>query len=358
MAFDVADLSAFYAHEFDAVIDVRSPTEYAEDHVPGALNLPVFSDAERAAVGTIYVQDSPFKARKIGAAILARNTAAHVEGPLAEKEGGWRPLVYCWRGGQRSGAFATVLSQIGWRAETVLGGYQAYRRQVFSALYDRPFPTRVILLDGNTGTAKTALLGRLARLGCQVLDLEGLAQHRGSVLGAVGAQPQQKMFESRLAGALCDLDPERPVIVEAESSKIGGLNVPPRLFAAMKAAPRIVVEAPLAARAAYLARAYGDVTDDRSELSKRLRRLIPLQGHARVENWCALAMSGAFKELAADLMQAHYDPRYAKSRARSDGQVAARVVAQDLSEAALDDLAQDLAQAAETVTPAAAQAPP
>ena len=243
MGFELTALSNPGA-DFDAVIDVRSPAEFAEDHVLGAINLPVLSDAERARVGTIYVQESPFLARKIGAALVARNAAAHIEGPLSAHEGGWQPLVYCWRGGQRSGSFASILSQIGWRAETLSGGYQSYRRLVAKRLYDDAFPSPIILLDGNTGTAKTEVLHRLADRGVQTIDLEGLANHRGSVLGARGDQPSQKGFESALAGQVAGLDPGRPVILEAESSKIGKLNIPGRVFEAMKAAKRFRIEAP------------------------------------------------------------------------------------------------------------------
>ncbi|MCL4153006.1 UNVERIFIED_CONTAM: hypothetical protein GTU68_052311 [Idotea baltica] len=243
-------------HGFDTVIDVRSPAEFAEDHVPGAINLPALSNEERARVGTIYVQETPFKARKIGAALVARNVAAHLDGPLKDMDGGWQPLVYCWRGGQRSGSFASILSQIGWRAEVVEGGYQSYRNLVHDALYETALPHRLILLDGNTGTAKTDILHRLNALGVQVLDLEGLANHRGSLLGAMeGGQPAQKGFETALACALDALDPKRPVLVEAESSKVGARIVPPSLWSAMKAAPRIEIDAPLDARAQYLANA-------------------------------------------------------------------------------------------------------
>src|SRR6056297_789826 len=114
------------ALSFDTIIDVRSPSEFAEDHMHGAINLPVLSDAERAQVGTIYVQQDAFLARKIGAALVSRNAASHLEGPLADMGGGWRPLVYCWRGGQRSGAFATILDQVGWRVQVLEGGYQTY----------------------------------------------------------------------------------------------------------------------------------------------------------------------------------------------------------------------------------------
>ena len=124
MALTFPTLDDFFAHGFDTVIDVRSPSEYVEDHVPGAISLPVLDDEERARVGTIYKQESPFLARKLGAALVFRNAADHIAGPLAHHEGGWKPLVYCWRGGQRSGSFAWMLKEIGWRAEKIDGGYR------------------------------------------------------------------------------------------------------------------------------------------------------------------------------------------------------------------------------------------
>ena len=195
-------LSDLATLDVDTIIDVRAPMEFAEDHLPGAINLPVLSDAQRAEVGTIYKQVSPFDARKIGGALVARNTARHLQTALADKNGGWQPLVYCWRGGQRSGAFSTILDQVGWRVQLLRGGYRSYRRLVVAALYDTPMPYRLMLIEGGTGTAKTRLLHHLAKTGAQVLDLEGLAQHRGSLFGAVdGGQPHQKMFETRLAQA-------------------------------------------------------------------------------------------------------------------------------------------------------------
>jgi tRNA 2-selenouridine synthase len=341
MSFSLTHLSELTSARFDTIIDVRAPSEFAEDHVPGAINLPVLSDAERAHVGTIYVQDNPFKARKIGAALVARNAALHLEGPLQAFDGGWQPLVYCWRGGQRSGSFASILAQIGWRVETLDGGYQTYRRLVSQCLYRAPFPAPIVLLDGNTGTAKTQILQHLAAMRVQVLDLEGLAHHRGSVLGGQGGQPSQKGFESRLAERVDRLDPTRPVVVEAESSRIGRLNLPPRLFEAMKTAPRIEVIAPLAARAAYLTRAYVDLVVEPGLLAKRLERLRGLQGHARVDNWLALVEAGALQDLAVELVTHHYDPRYAKTRARA-GRVVARVEASDLGVADVEALARDV----------------
>ena len=326
MRYELSSVAGLASAPFDDVIDVRSPSEFAEDHLPGAISLPVLSDEERARVGTIYVQEDRFRARRIGAALVARNAAAHIEERLADRGGGWRPLVYCWRGGQRSGAFASILDQIGWRVGVLGGGYRTWRRLVSGLLYDGALPHRLVVLDGNTGSAKTDILNAVARLGGQVVDLEGLAGHRGSALGAVaGGQPSQKAFETRLAAALCALDPARPVLVEAESSKIGERMVPPALWKAMRAAPRIAVAAAPEVRAAYLTRAYADLTADPSELRARLRALVPLQGHARVEAWCAMAEEGAHEALAAALIEEHYDPRYAKGAMRRDAQAATTV---------------------------------
>ncbi len=306
-------------HGADTLIDVRSPAEFAEDHIPGAINLPALSNEQRAEVGTIYTQDSPFNARKIGAAMVARNVAAHLDGPLAGHDGSWQPLVYCWRGGQRSGSFASILTQIGWRAETVAGGYQTWRRLVVAALYEGDWPTRVILLDGNTGTAKTEVLALLADRGIQTIDLEGLAGHRGSVFGATGAQPDQKRFETELASAMARLDPNRPLVVEAESSKIGARLIPPSLWAAMRGAPRLRIDAPVAARAAYLTHAYADIIADREALDAAILSLKRLAGGESVRRWQGLAREGAFETLAAELIAKHYDPRYARGAARNDG---------------------------------------
>ena len=330
---------------FDAVIDVRSPAEFAEDHLPGAINLPVLDDAERARVGTIYKQESPFLARKIGAALVARNAARHLEDTLAEMPGGWRPLVYCWRGGQRSGSFATILSQVGWRVELVQGGYKSWRKLVVGAL-ETPPAAPVVVLDGNTGSAKTELLHHLAALGMQILDLEGLANHRGSLFGHMpGGQPSQKAFEGRVATALTQLDPKAPVVVEAESSRIGDLSVPKGLWAAMTAAPRIHIRAPLDARAAYLARAYADVSADTGRLTGIIDRLRPSHAGDVIESWLKLASDGQMQVLAADLMRRHYDPRYEKHRARYARPEDPEVPAPDLSPEALPELAGRIAAA-------------
>ncbi|EYD78192.1 Selenophosphate-dependent tRNA 2-selenouridine synthase [Rubellimicrobium mesophilum DSM 19309] len=301
-------------------------------------------------MGTIYVQESAFLARKIGAALVARNAAAHIEGPLADRGGGWRPLVYCWRGGQRSGSFATILSQIGWRAETVEGGYRSWRRLVQRALYEERLPHRFVLLDGLTGTGKSEILGRLDRMGLQVLDLEGLARHRGSLLGAMpGGQPSQKAFETALATRLAAFDPARPVVAEAESSKVGDLAVPPALWSAMQAASRIEVLAAPEVRARYLARAYADLAADRDRLEPLLRHLVALRGWAMVERWIGLLREGDTEALAASLMADHYDPAYRRSRARYPVPQIQAVEAGALDEADLDHAAELIAATVETL---------
>ena len=335
--------------DFDDIIDVRSPAEFAEDHLPGAISLPVLSDAERAEVGTVYKQVSPFTARKLGAALVAQNAARHLQGPLAGKDGAWRPLVYCWRGGQRSGSLASILSQVGWRTETLAGGYKSWRSLIVRALYDDPVASPVIVLDGNTGTAKTALLNRLPALGIQVLDLEGMANHRGSLFGAMsGSQPSQKAFEAALGMGLAALDPARPVVVEAESSKIGDCRLPPRLWQAMTTAPRIAIEAPPEARAAYLAHAYTDLTADPLRLAATVSDLRRMHGADVISEWQALAATGNFTALALALITTHYDTRYARHRARS-ASPAAIIASTSLDPVALDALASRIAAAIEAV---------
>ena len=349
-------LSDLRTQAFDTIIDVRSPAEFSEDHIPGAINLPVLDDEERARVGTIYKQESPFRARKIGAALIFRNAAHHVETTLADRDGSWRPLVYCWRGGQRSGSFAWMLREIGWRADTIQGGYKSYRRLVVKTLYDDPLRFRLVQLGGYTGTAKTELLQRLENLGIQVLDLEGLARHRGSILGGLATpQPSQKGFETALADALDRLDPARPVVVEAESSKIGVITLPPAIWAAMHDAPWIVVTAPLDVRARYLAKTYADVLSDGDALKSLLAPLRRFRGHAVVDTWNDLVDAGDLVALCRSLVTDHYDPSYDKAARSRGAQTAATVHAEELDPAALDETAHRIAAELQTISMAPAR---
>ncbi|MDP1914124.1 tRNA 2-selenouridine(34) synthase MnmH [Brevundimonas sp.] len=337
------DLSPAARDGFDAIIDVRSPAEFALDHLPGAINLPVLDNAQRAAVGTEYVQGSKFLARRTGAAMVARNIAAHLDGALADRTGGFRPLVYCWRGGQRSGAMVAVMDQIGWPATVLDGGYQTWRRQVTAALYDTPLPHRLTLLDGPTGSGKTALLTALAEQGAQALDLEALAAHRGSLFGAMpGGQPSQKAFESRLHDALSRLDPARPVIAEAESSKIGGRVLPPSLWAAMSAAPVIELAVPLDLRIAHIVEHYTDIAADPTALDEALIRLPRHHARAAITEWRAMGARGDIAELAAELIKAHYDPAYLRTGETRNRAVLKRLAVTDLTPAGLADTAREV----------------
>ena len=351
-----SDLTPAARDGFHAVIDVRSPSEFAQDHLPGAINLPVLDDAERAEIGTIYVQRSKFLARRLGAAKVARNIAAHLDGALADRVGDFRPLVYCWRGGQRSGAMVTVMDQIGWPVTVLDGGYQTWRRQVKAALYDAGPTLNVILLDGPTGNGKTEVLHRLAARGVQTLDLEALANHRGSLFGAMpGGQPSQKLFETRLHDAISRLDLTQPVVIEAESSKVGSRLIPPVLWAAMQAAPRISLTASVAARAAFSARAYAAVAGDAKAMDRAFARMPRHVSKAEIAAWRDLAASGAHEALAAALIESHYDPAYRRS---GGGRAPVAVIdAGDLSDAALDRAADGVAHEIGRLPWAAAQGP-
>jgi tRNA 2-selenouridine synthase len=304
---------------FDAILDARTPAEYALDHLPGAVSLPVLEDAERARVGTIYKQVSPFAARRLGAALVAKNIARHLETTLADKPREWRPLVYCWRGGKRSGAFAHVLREVGWDARTLEGGYKAYRQWVVARLAELPGGLRFRVVHGATGSGKSRLLKALADAGAQVLDLEELAAHRGSVLGQIPnrAQPSQKMFESRVLATLAALDPGRTVYVEGESKKIGQLQVPEALIQAMRAAECVLLEADADTRIALLTEEYGHFFADPQALHAQLDCLVALHGRERVAGWKALAERGAWRELVARLLEEHYDPAYRRSAQRN-----------------------------------------
>ena len=306
----VADLTAF-----DEIIDVRSPGEFAEDHIPGAINLPVLYDAERARVGTQYKQVSSFEAKKIGAALVSRNIAQHLDTWFADKPKSYRPLVYCWRGGSRSGSMTHILQKIGFPAMQLEGGYKAYRRHVVAELASLPSRLTYRVVCGPTGSGKSRLLQALASQGAQVLDLEMLAAHRGSLLGALPDQPQppQKSFESAIWSALSGFDPARLVFVESESKKIGALRVPEALITAMHASRCVRLEVPLAARVQLLREEYPHFLRDPETLNNQLAHLARLRGNDTVAAWQALANQQAWDQLVATLLEQHYDPAYLKS---------------------------------------------
>jgi tRNA 2-selenouridine synthase len=300
---------------FDEIIDVRSESEYHDDHIPGAINCPVLNDQQRAEVGTIYKQVSSFDAKKIGASLVSENIARHLRERFHDKPRNWRPLVYCWRGGGRSGALAHVLTQIGWRTGRLDGGYRAYRRAVIADLEVLPatFTWRVVC--GMTGTGKSRFLRALAATGTQVLDLEALAAHRGSVLGNLpdAPQPSQKLFESRVWHALQHFDPSRLVYVESESKKIGVLRVPDALIASMWASETLILEADMATRVTLLKDEYAHFVGDASALNMQLECLVKLHGHDTIRRWTGMAREGAWDILTEELLIRHYDPSYTRA---------------------------------------------
>ncbi len=309
------DVTVAQLADYDEIIDVRSPAEYAEDHIPGAISAPVLSNEERARVGTLYTQVSPFEAKKLGAALISRNIAAHLEGRFSDKPKNWRPLVYCWRGGQRSGAMAIILAQVGWQVGRLEGGYKNYRRHVIAELNELPGRFEFRVVCGPTGSGKSRLLNVLHEQGAQVLDLERLARHRGSLLGNLPEEPQPSptMFDSLLWDALRRFDPVRPVFVEAESKKIGAIALPDALLQKMRAGSCILIEAPLAARVALLMEDYAHFLRDPALLAQRLAPLTALHGHSVIDEWKELAQRGQWQAVVEALLTGHYDPAYRRS---------------------------------------------
>ena len=311
--------------DFDAIIDARTPAEYALDHIPGAISAPVLDDAQRAEVGTLYKQVSPFEAKKLGGALVAGNVARHVEQLFSDKGKSWRPLIYCWRGGKRSGAMAHILREIGWDAQTLPGGYRAYRRWVVEQLATLPESMSLVVVHGPTGSGKSRLLAALARAGAQVLDLEALAAHRGSVLGGLphAPQPTQKWFESQLLHQLSTMNRSRPIFVEGESKKIGELQVPEALMARMRSSPCLALEAAIETRVTLLLEEYRHFTESRQSLEQQLDCLADLHGREKIAQWKALAAAGEWREFVARLLREHYDPAYQRSSLRNYPQLSA-----------------------------------
>lgn len=298
---------------FTEIIDVRSPSEFEEDHIPGAINLPVLSDDERIEVGTIY-KDKPFEARRLGASLISANAARHLQTHFADIDKTYSPLVYCWRGGMRSNALAQILRSVGWRARLLQGGYKAFRKFVTGEterILTHP-QMQFTILAGQTGVAKTRLLHTLEDKGAQILDLEALAQHKGSVLGLEpgSSQPSQKNFETRLWHALSQLDHHKPVFVEAESNRIGSLHCPAALWRKLGQGEVMEIRMPVSQRAAFLLQDYPYFCNDPKHLKSLLKRLIKLRGHEQINMWHELIDSGQWQDFVESVLRDHYDLVY------------------------------------------------
>jgi tRNA 2-selenouridine synthase len=329
--------------DFDTIIDARSPAEFALDHIPGAINCPVLDDEERRIVGTMYVQTGAFEAKRVGGAMVAANLARHLRESFADRPADWKPVIYCWRGGMRSGSMTTWLRLVGWDAQQLGGGYKGFRHHVLAQLEALCPQLNLRVVCGATGSAKTRVLQALAERGAQVLDLEHFAAHKGSLLGALPGveQPSQKAFETAIAMGLSSLDLSEPLYVEGESPRIGRVALPVTLVAKMRDAACIEIEVSPEARLDYLLRDYAYLGDDPAALSARLDMLKELQGKETVRRWQAWAQAGDLPHLFAELMALHYDPHYGRSQARHFHAWAQRqrVAATDLSDAGIEALA-------------------
>jgi tRNA 2-selenouridine synthase len=337
-------------HDFDTLVDARSPAEYALDHIPGAINCPVLDDDERRIVGTLYKQQGAFEARRVGGAMVAANLALHLRERFADRPHDWKPLVYCWRGGLRSGSMVTWLRLVGWDAQQLSGGYKRWRQHVIETIAARCPALELVVVCGATGSAKTRVLHALRARGAQVLDLEALACHKGSLLGALPGQPQptQKGFETNLATVLDTFVTDQPVFVEAESRRIGKLSLPTPLIERMRAAPCVEIQATPAARLDYLLRDYAYLGDDGPALAERLDALRERHGREVVERWQGWARAKQLRELFGELATLHYDPLYAKSQAMHFHLWEARrtLKAQVLDDDGIEQVAQALATGA------------
>lgn len=330
---------------YDMIIDVRSESEFAEDHIPGAVSMPVLNDRERDEIGTMYKQVGAFEAKRRGATLVARNIAAHIDTHLGAAPRHFTPLVYCWRGGQRSGAMARILSEIGWKVTLLDGGYKTYRKAILDGLDTLPPALRFIMLRGRTGTAKTRILRAATDAGAQVIDLEGLASHRGSLLGPEPGHPQpsQRQFESLLFAVMRQLDPARPVFIEAESNKIGDLHVPRALWHRMREAPALQVVAPLAARVKFLLADYDHIIAEPERLKPLLSWVVTRIGHDRVEGWRSCIDAGDWAGFVKHVLEDHYDPAYDRSAAARQHVDLGELTVDSLDDEVIAGLARDLA---------------
>ncbi len=335
---------------FGAVIDARSEGEYALDCLPGAVNWPSLNNEERILVGTLYKQQGAFEAQKIGAALVAANVSRHIQTHVLSLTKAWKPLVYCWRGGKRSGSLAHILSQIGFQVTLIEGGYKAFRKALVETLPQRVAPLQWRVICGPTGSGKTRLLHALREVGAQVLDLEDLARHRSSVLGLIPGEPQpsQKKFDTLIWDALGHFDPTRPVFVESESRKVGNVSIAESLMLAMRASDCIRVETPIEARVELLMQDYPFFVQDTDFFSARLETLIDLRGREVVQGWCEAARAGHTREVVRQLLEMHYDPGYAQSTHRNYARFEQAQVVQvdDITPDGLKRVAQALLRAA------------
>jgi len=325
---------------FDTIIDVRSPLEYEEDHIIGSINCPVLYDQERIIVGTIYKKESTFKAKIIGSSLTARNIAKHIEEKFINQQGSWQPLVYCWRGGQRSKAFSIILSEVGWRTCQLEGGYKKYRNEVINFLNRIGSKLKIILISGKTGSAKTKILQNIKLQGGQILDLENLANHKGSLLGKIPGlkQPSQKLFESKLYHQIKQLDLRKNVYIEAESSKIGNIHIPKTIWAKMIVSPRIEIEADLELRSSFLLKDYRYMCENPELIKPIIYGLKNRLSKKLINDWLELITKKLWLDLTKSFLENHYDPSYSSNTIKNDRKVIKKIQAKSFSKQEISEI--------------------
>ena len=330
--------------KFDTIIDVRSPLEFAEDHIVGAINCPVLSDLERQKVGTIYKKESSFKAKIIGSSLTAKNIAFHIENNFMEKKGAWQPLIYCWRGGQRSKAFSIVLSEVGWRTNQLKGGYKEYRNQVINFLDNIGPKLKITLISGKTGSAKTKILKSIENEGGQILDLEGLANHKGSLLGKIPdlIQPSQKFFESLIFNKIQNLNLKDKIYIEAESSKIGNIHIPKSIWKKMIKSPRIEISANVELRAKFLVSDYDYMCNNPTLINPIIKGLKNRLSKELFDEWTNLIDRKKWFDLTKSFLENHYDPSYSSNTIKNDRKVIKKITATSLNNSDIKDIAKKI----------------
>ena len=319
--------------KYDTIIDVRSPSEFEIDHIVGAINCPILYDDERQKVGTIYKQISSFKAKIIGSSLSAKNIAFHIEKEFLEKKGSWKPLIYCWRGGQRSKAFSIVLSEVGWRTYQLSGGYKEYRNDIIKYLDNIGMKLKIILISGKTGSAKTKILHSIRDQGAQILDLEGLARHKGSLLGAIPnlKQPSQKFFESLLFYEINKLNLKKNIFIEAESSKVGNVHIPKSIWSNMILSKRIEVVADVNTRAKFLIDDYQYMCKNPILIKPMIKGLKSRLSNNLIDSWEKLIDEKKWFELTKSFLENHYDSSYSSNTIKNDRKVIREIQATTLN---------------------------
>jgi tRNA 2-selenouridine synthase len=296
------------------VIDVRSPGEYAHAHIPGAVSIPLFDNEERALVGTKYKNAGKDAAVLLGLTLVGPKLADFVKQSKKLNPNNKEVLVHCWRGGMRSGSFAWLLDTAGLTASTLVGGYKAYRNAVLTTFAE---PRNLIILGGKTGSGKTDILKELARQGEQIIDLEGLANHKGSTYGAIGQRPQpaSEQFENLLFHGLRDLDLGRRIWLEDESRSIGSCFVPMAFWQQMRVAPVAFIDLPKDKRINRLVAEYAGI--DHALLVEATERIRKRLG-GKVTKDALEALTHQDYATVADVTLDYYDKAYLHGLSQRD----------------------------------------